>query len=150
MKCDTDIRIQLADEVAGACACFKVRQAARLLTRIYDHALKGADLRATQFSLLVAAALGDAPTLSHLADILGMERTTLLRNLGPLERRGLIAVSPEGHRRARQVTVTQTGLQTLARALPLWRAAQERLRAMMGETDWLGFHRHLGEVNRLA
>ena len=145
-----NLRIQLASEVAGACACFKARQAARLVTRIYDEELKSSGLRATQFSLLTAAAIGDAPTLSDLADLLGMERTTLLRNLAPLERRDLITVSPEGYRRARRVTVSETGMQALDQALPLWRAAQDRLRRALGEADWSHFHRGLSRINGLA
>ena len=77
------------------CACFNVRKAARALTAFYDRVIAPIGLRATQGTLLVALArAGDIP-VTRLAGILGMDRTTLTRNLEPLERDGLVALRPD-------------------------------------------------------
>lgn len=134
-------------EVAEGCACLRARMAARAVTRRYDEFLRPAGLKATQFSLLVAAALGRTTSLTALSDALGLERTTLTRNLRPLARRGLIAVSPEGWRRARGLRLTAKGRAALRRALPRWRAAQDELRTRVGAADWPEL---LGRLNVLA
>ena len=143
--------LALAREVAGNCACFKSRQAARLITRAYDEALKPTGLKTTQFSLLTAVVYAQgALTLTDLAEHLGMDRTTLSRNLRPLERRGLITISAEGYRRSRHVDITPAGERLLAEAVPLWRRAQQQLKSSIGTDVWDGFHRHMALVASAA
>lgn len=131
-----DIPAPDLDTVARECACRRARMAARKVTRSYDEALRPTGLKATQFTLLVAVAQGSASSITRLADFLAMERTTLTRNIQLLERRGLIAVGPEGARRARKLALTAEGRRALNGALPYWRKAQESLRANLGEDDW--------------
>jgi DNA-binding MarR family transcriptional regulator len=113
-------------EVASGCACIAVRRAAHSLTRAYDEALRPSGLRITQFSLLVAAALAGPPTLTRLAEVLGLDRTTLTRDLKPLVARGLAEVRVGEDRRSRVVEVTDAGRQAMAEALPRWRAVQAK------------------------
>lgn len=141
---DTAVVHDLAREYTTDCACFKVRHLARLITKAYDEALRPAGLRTTQLAVLSAVALANGMLmLTELARALGMDRTTLSRNLRPLERRGLVALSGEGYRRARTVELTDTGEQVLAEALPLWRNAQERFRNAIGPDEWVAFHAHV-------
>lgn len=108
-----------------ACACFAVRRAARAITQIYDKHLRGTGLRASQFTVLVVLArAGQAVPMGRLAALLGVERTTLTRNLGPLESRRLVTVSSTDDRRVRHVAITERGRAALAEALPSWRKAQ--------------------------
>jgi DNA-binding MarR family transcriptional regulator len=122
------------------CACQKARVAARALTRAYDCALRRADLRASQYAVLVAIETHGAMSITVLASALGMDRTTLSRNLRPLEKDGLIALGLEGRGRTRAFEVTKKGKARLREALPLWKQAQETLRRSLGDRDWANVH----------
>src|SRR5215831_1865518 len=96
-------------DILANCACHRVRTAARAVTRAYDEALRPVGLRATQLSVLVAAAADDALSITALAKFMGMDRSTLTRNLRPLESDGLITVGVEGWRRSRALNITKKG-----------------------------------------
>ena len=117
------------------CACLRARMAARKLTRIYDKALKPTGLRITQFTLLIAVKDGRAKSVSALADLLAMERTTLLRNLKVLEEAGLVSSEPSGEGRALSLKLTASGKTRLHEALPHWQTAQRAVEAELGD-DW--------------
>ena len=123
-------------EVLENCACHRVRIAARAVTRTYDDALRPVGLRATQLSVLVAAAADDAISITSLAKNIGMDRSTLTRNLRPLESEGLIVVGLEGWRRSRGLQITKKGRSRLQEALPLWKKAQQRLLRKLGDRRW--------------
>jgi DNA-binding MarR family transcriptional regulator len=106
------------------CACANLRGAARAITRLYDDILRPSGLQATQFSLLVTIALASPTPITQLAERLVMDRTTLTRNLKPLQKQGLIQVATGEDQRTRLVSLTESGQQALARALPLWEKAQ--------------------------
>lgn len=117
------------------CACLRARMAARKLTRIYDKTLKPTGLRITQFTLLIAIKDGRTKSVSALADLLAMERTTLLRNLKVLEEAGLVTSEPSGEGRALSLKLTPTGETRLSEALPYWQAAQRAVETELGD-DW--------------
>lgn len=123
-------------ELFDNCACHRLKVASRAATRAYDDALRPCGLRATQLSLLAAAAVQEAISITELAAAMGLERTTLTRNLAPLQDEGLIAVGNEGRHRSRMVRITAEGRRRMRAALPLWRRAQESLRAKLGEGRW--------------
>ncbi len=119
------------------CTCFNLRKAARILTRRYDQALVPVGLKATQFSVL-ASLYGMGPvSIGTTAERLGMERTTLTRNLRPLERQGLIGISVDpDDRRGRDVALTAAGEARLEQALPLWEQAQTETLSRLGDNGW--------------
>src|SRR5262245_27834953 len=123
-------------EVIENCVWHRTRMAARAVTRLYDDALRSVGLRATQLAVLVAAGADDVVSITALAKFMGMDRSTLTRNLAPLEREGLIRVGNEGWRRSRTVEITKQGRSRLREALPLWQKTQERLRQKLG-TRWV-------------
>jgi DNA-binding MarR family transcriptional regulator len=130
------------------CTSFNLRKAARTVTQFYDEALKDSGLKSTQFSLLaMAASTGGAP-ISRLADEMAMDRTTLTRNLKPLEEAGLVEVQAGDDKRVRNVLVTADGEQALMRALPLWRRAQTRMIDRLGDDQWGELLRQLQAVRR--
>jgi DNA-binding MarR family transcriptional regulator len=123
------------DEAATTCLCCKTRMAARAVTRAYDRALRSTGLRITQFTILVAASVAGGVPLGRLAEILGLERTTLTRNLAVLERDGLIQMTNlDG--RTRNALIASAGKARLNAALPLWNRAQEKLRQKFGPQKW--------------
>ena len=121
-----------APDTAG-CVCFALRKSARAVTQLYDAALEPIGLRATQFSLLASLRVGGPLTVSKLAEAMVMDRTTLTRNLSPVERRGLIKIAPgRRDRRTKEVALTAKGRKRLSQADPLWAAAQTHMRHAMG------------------
>jgi DNA-binding MarR family transcriptional regulator len=143
---DPDLLRQISTE----CACFNVRKAARAVTALYDRTLAPCGLRTTQVTLLVALArAGDLP-FTRLAGILGMDRTTLTRNVGPLERDGLLTLRPGPDRRVKLVAITDAGRRTLAAAIPLWQTAQREITAGIGPGRWEAIRREIGRMTELA
>ena len=135
-------------EIIESCACHKVRMAARTITRSYDDTLRPVGLRATQLSVLVAVAIDGAISITELAKFLGMDRTTLTRNLSPLVKEGLISAGAEGWRRSRELTLSKKGRARMEAALPLWQKAQTALKHKVGERNWQNFHQELDHLIR--
>jgi DNA-binding MarR family transcriptional regulator len=112
-------------EMAATCFASRMRTASRALSRHYDAALKPLDIKSSQVSVLAAASIGQGElTIVEMAARLGMDRSTLSRNIEPLARRGLVELGPESRYRARRVLLTQAGADLLAEAYPLWKSAQ--------------------------
>lgn len=121
--------IMAADEIDFAetrqCACSAARRRSRELTRFYEQAMRGSGLRGTQFTLLATLVqTGPLPT-TRLADFLGLERTTLTRNLRPLVRDRLVQVDEGADRRIHKVAITPKGAEAARAAFPFWRKAQD-------------------------
>ena len=114
-------------EQTKECYCLAARKRARELTRRYEAALRPYGLRATQFSVLAALAQTGPVPVSILADILGLERTTLTRVAGILERDDRVAISQGQDGRVRILDITATGKDILAEALPAWRRIQNKI-----------------------
>ena len=114
------------------CTCFRIRSAARRVTQIYSRHLAPTGLKISQFSLLgFVAAEGPIP-IGRLADLLATDRTTLTRNLSPLLQGGLVERAASGDKRRHDLVATPDGRALFKRALPLWVAAEEEVRAAMG------------------
>ncbi len=123
--------------VPSDCVMFNLRRAARMVSRRYEEALRPVGLRAGQFSILIALSQQPQVPLGALADGLGMERTTLTRNLRPMIRRGLLADSPDRNdARVRLLSLTDEGRALLKRASPLWQKAQEETFDRLPEALW--------------
>lgn len=131
------------------CACLQARMTARALTRMYDEALRPTGLKVTQLSLLAAIERGATGSISALADMLGLERTTLTRNLKLLGEQGLIAPRAGGGRAIAYI-LTDTGKHALVRATPLWRKAQNQVEAGMGQPAWGQARESLRALRRVA
>ncbi len=126
------------------CTCGRLRMLARRLTRIYDAHLAGEDIKVTQYSLLVRISRGEK-TLSELALAMDMERTTLTRNLAPLEAQGWVKTRPGEDPRSCMVGITAAGKRKLEAVLPLWRRAQREVETVLGESRVGSLHQ---EVDR--
>ena len=85
-------------------------------------------------------------SISELALLMGMDRSTLKRNLTPLETQGLLSVGNEGWRRSRTLNVTAKGRSRLQQAMPLWEGAQKRLKQQLGTQKWDAVHNHLDHL----
>jgi DNA-binding MarR family transcriptional regulator len=122
--------------VRDHCLCLHAQRAARVLARRFDEALRGHGLTNQQFSLLMSLNRPQAPTIGAVAELLGMDRTTLTAALKPLERRGLarIVVDPVD-RRGRNILLTPEGEALLAEAVPIWCDTHAAVERSMGDVD---------------
>lgn len=118
------------------CTCASLRKATRLVTQQYDAALRQAGLRATQFTILAALANRQEMRQSDLANMLGMEGTTLTRNLQPLFKKDWIRIDRDVDQRVRLISLTQTGQQIYADAKPLWLQVQTHFVKELGQGPW--------------
>ena len=124
------------------CLCLASRSAARSITAVYDRHLRPHRLRITQFSILTTLVLRGPTPLTALAKSLGMDRTTLTRNLALLERKGWVHIRHDGgDARTRLVSVTAKGRAVAQDALPAWRAAQGLVAGTIGATGATALHR---------
>ena len=115
------------------CNCFAVRSAARHVTQFYDQFLAPSGLRATQFSILARLKRLGPLTIKVLARDMVMDRTTLGRNILPLERDGLIRIeATASDRRAKELHLTKAGEKRLQAAGKGWAAAQARFETTFG------------------
>lgn len=135
----------LEAEVRENCAALRARMAARKLTRHYDKALRPAGLKITQFTLLIAVAEGKVRSLTALADLLALERSSLVRNVKLLEDDGLIESAPSGEGRSLGLRLTKAGRKKLTQALPLWREAQSEVETSLGP-NWPGVKKSLHQL----
>ena len=135
----------------GDCGCFNLRRATRRVTQLYDHALAPSGLKATQFALLAVLGgdnVGEGIAMTRLAEKLGMDRTTLTRNLGVVERDGLVAIRTGDDPRSRLVVLTKSGRDALELAAPLWAKAQAELVRHIGtgQKEFLELTRRLAAI----
>ena len=138
------------EAIASLCACMNVRRAARAVTGLYDRVLAPTGLRATQVTLLVALEKAGPIPFTRLADVLGMDRTTLTRNIEPLRRAGLLTRRPGRDRRVRLAVITEKGRKTLSTAIPLWEQAQRQITEGLGAGRWEAIRRDIGRLTALA
>ena len=128
------------------CLCASLRRASRVLTQVYEDALRPAGLRATQFTVLQALSLTGEVLHGELGEILAMDSTTLTRTLEILSRRGWIAKRTGKDLRERWVRLTKAGLTAFEKALPLWEKTQSDLRRRLGDAQWNDLLKFANEV----
>ena len=121
-----------------ACACANLRRATRMVTQAYDAALRPAGLRATQFTVLSVLAKRGQLRQSNLAEILGMDGTTLTRNLQPLLGNDWIRIDRDEDQRIRLVLITKAGRGVFDDALPRWERVQAKFVTGLGDDHWAG------------
>lgn len=124
-----------ARTIAAQCECFRARKAARSLSNLYDQLLKPSGLEISQLGVLSAVVhFGEhGAQIGALADVLSIDRTTLTRNLRPLETAGLVRVARSpSDARVRVVLLTRAGERAIEAAFPLWEQAQAHVHERVG------------------
>ena len=133
-----------AADAAGEmhCTCALIRRSARQITQTYDAALKDTGLRITQYSILANLDREKGLSITELANVMVIDRTTLTRNLRPLQRDGLVVLSDGPDKRSRALTLTDEGRKLFKTARPLWRETERKVRQGM-DSEELGRLRQL-------
>jgi DNA-binding MarR family transcriptional regulator len=138
-----------ARTIADECTCIRVRQTSRTVSRLYDENLRRAGLQISQLSVLVAVArFGDGGAgMGKMAQALGMDRTTLTRNVLPLEKAGLVRLARDpADARAKIVLLTKPGQRAIEKAFPLWQKSEKRVRDLLGATQARDLHHRLARL----
>jgi DNA-binding MarR family transcriptional regulator len=135
-------------DIGRRCACFNLRRASRLITRRFDEAFRDFGLKATQLSLLMAIYHAPYQPLSKLASILGMDRTSLTRNLNILYDKGLVLLEGSDDKRERRIGISPEGERLLEEVSPVWRKVQAEVEETLGGEHWGNLLSGLHEVAR--
>jgi DNA-binding MarR family transcriptional regulator len=117
------------------CICFNLRRITRTFTQFLDLELRKQGIRSTQTPILQALCHKDW-SMTELSDFLGMDRTTLIRNLRPLQRDGFLEISGGGRGRHVELKVTTQGRKLVESFTPAWRAAQDKIVNLLGYKKW--------------
>ncbi len=115
------------------CVCGNLRMAARAVSRVYDRHLREAGVQSSQMAVLWAVANARGLCVNELAGRIAMDETTMIRNLRGLERQGWVVLSVGGDRRRRLASLSEEGRAVFARALPLWKRAQQEVAGLLEE-----------------
>jgi DNA-binding MarR family transcriptional regulator len=140
MSTVAEVNFQTTLLVRDNCLCLHVQRAARVLARRFDEALKPVGLTNGQFSLMMSLNRPDMPgvpraTIGSVAELLGMDRTTVTASARVLFERGLILVTAEPEdRRTKVLRLTQEGRQVLADAVPIWTRVHGEIERELGES----------------
>ena len=132
------------------CLCYQFRKTSRIVINFYDDALKSADLKSNQFLILVAVAFMKSTNFKTLAEFLGIDQSTLARNLVTVEKQSFVTVKPGKNRREKIITLSRKGKQKLASAFPLWQKAQKSLLEKVGIERWHELKAEMDEVAAAA
>lgn len=136
MPAESPVPFATTLHVRDHCLCLHLQRAARTLARLFDEALRPLGLTNQQFSLLMSLNRPEPPSIAPVANLLGMDRTTLTAALKPLERRGLVTVSPgDKDRRSRLLAITPEGIALLARAMPIWQRTHDAVDARLTDIE---------------
>jgi DNA-binding MarR family transcriptional regulator len=118
------------------CVCFNLRRAARAVTQFYDSEMRRHGIRPTQGSILASLQAKDGWNMAELSDWLRMDRTTLVRNLRPLQRDGLVKISGGGRGNRVELAITAKGRKQIEKLTPAWKSAQSAMVKTLGEKRW--------------
>lgn len=133
------------------CVSNNLHQTARAVSRIYGEAMRPSGIKRSQFAILSSLHKLGSITLSELADMLYMERTTLTRNLKPLQKQGLITITRSARdARAREICLTREGKEKYQLARKLWRKAQRQILTAFGEEKWQQLEETLKTLRQLT
>lgn len=123
----------MIDKMAGECVAVRLRMLNRVITNIYDDALRSLDLKVSQMNILVAAAKMGTARPIEVCEYLHLDVSTLSRNVERMKARGWLEVVPDEDGRSQPFCITPRGRKLLEKAVPAWSAAQQQVKKVLGE-----------------
>jgi len=119
------------------CVANNLHRTTRAVTRIYSEEMRPCGIKRSQFAILAHLEHLGVAQLTELANLMIMDRTTLSRNLKPLEKQGLVYINKSPtDARARELSLSKAGKAKFTEALKLWERAQKRVLSVYGEDNW--------------
>lgn len=122
----------MAQLYKSTCYCTNLRRSANIISDFYDASLKSAGLTIAQYYLLINLSRLGSANITHWAEHVGLDRSTMVRNIKLLQTRDLVKIT-EGH--GKVFTLSSEGKRVLELAIPLWQRAQERIEDILGKDD---------------
>jgi len=123
----------MIDKIAGECVAVRVRMLNRVITNIYDDALRSLDLKVSQMNILVAAAKMGTARPMEVCEHLHLDVSTLSRNLERMKARGWLEVVADEDGRSQPFRLTPQGRKLLEKAVPAWSKAQQQVTKVLGD-----------------
>src|SRR5438270_13680021 len=123
----------MIDQVAGECIAVRVRMLNRVITNIYDDALRPLGLKVSQMNVLVAAAKMGTARPAAVCEHLHLDVSTLSRNVERMKGRGWLEVVPDEDGRSPPFRLTPQGRKLLEKAVPAWNEAQQQVKKVLGD-----------------
>ena len=121
-----------ADLIARTCIAVRLRRLNRVVTNLYDDALRPHGLKASQLNILVVAAKLGRARPAQVCEILQLDASTLSRNVERMRSAGWLEVVPADDGRAQPFRLTRAGQQLIDEAFPAWKQAQRRAAKLLG------------------
>ena len=132
----------MIDKVASECVAVRLRMLNRVITNIYDDALRSLDLKVSQMSILVVAAKMGTARPIEVCEHLHLDTSTLSRNVERMKARGWLEVVPDEDGRSQPFRLTRQGRKFLEKAVPAWSKAQQQVKKALGD----GFAEQLNQA----
>ena len=123
----------MIDKIASECVAVRLRMLNRVVTNIYDDALRPLDLKVSQMTILVAAAKMGTVRPVDLCEHLHLDISTLSRNVDRMKTRGWLEVVPDEDGRSQPFRLTPQGRKLLEKAIPAWSEAQQQVKKVLGD-----------------
>lgn len=150
MENDKNVPQNIAD-IPNICVAYNLRKVSRQVTKFYQERIKVAGLEGTQFPLLLAIKLNQPISITALANILHIDRTTLSRNLKVLEKnRHIFMGYQDKDNRQKTVALTAQGLELFDTTFPLWQKAQDDIVNKFGKKKWTEMLELLDQISNIA
>src|SRR5262245_38063890 len=146
----TDRRSKQVDRIAASCIAVRLRLLNRVVTNLYDEALRPLVLKVSQMNVLVVAAKLGVARPARVSELLHLDASTLSRNVDRMMARGWLEAVPEEDARTQPFRLTDEGRRLLERALPAWEKAQEQAAALLGADGVALLNRAAGQLGRRA
>ncbi|HWR56814.1 MAG TPA: MarR family winged helix-turn-helix transcriptional regulator [Negativicutes bacterium] len=132
------------------CNCLNLRRASRAVSQFYDKVLEPCGISIAQLALLRHVELAEKTTISKLAKLMRIDRTTLNRNMKPLVETGLISICAGKDSRTKQINLTPAGRKTIAQGWELWGEAQTAISGYLGDDELTQLTQLLAKLEALA
>src|ERR671925_238398 len=138
------------DTIAGECIAVRLRMLNRVVTNIYDDALRPLGLKVSQMNILVAAATMETARPIAVCAQLHLDVSTLSRNVERMKARGWLEVVPDADGRAQPFRLTPQGRKLLEKAVPAWSAVQQQVKKVLGDGFVEQLNQAMKRVNKGA
>lgn len=135
METSPGVKKSVLKRIGMSCVNFNIKRLSREVSLQYDRALSPLGIRGTQYSLLITAAYYENPSMNEAAAALGMDRTTLTKNLKPMFEKGFLSLESGSDRRQKKLSITDAGRDLLERAIPLWEKVQNDVINQIGKQE---------------
>jgi DNA-binding MarR family transcriptional regulator len=145
-KIETKLDAAALNHATNVCACNSFRKATRAVTQLFDTALQPIGLRSTQFVILATIFVNEPATYVVLSEALVMDRSTLSRNVRPLDDKGWIMAESAPGKRTHYLRLTDAGRAIVTKAIPRWEQAQGHFVGNFGGDKWDALRAELGNA----